>query len=51
MSASMRTDLECAMSCILSDAAVAEYHTRGFYLARGLYDRDEIDLLLPLPGK
>jgi ectoine hydroxylase len=33
------------MSRILSDAAIAEYHNRGFYLARGLFERDEIDLL------
>jgi hypothetical protein len=33
------------MSSILTDAAVAEFHTRGFYLARGLFDRDEVDLL------
>ena len=33
------------MSRLLSDAAVREYHERGFYLARGLFDRDEIDLL------
>src|SRR5687768_17775844 len=34
------------MSRLLSDAAVREYHDRGFYLARGLFDSDEIDLLL-----
>jgi hypothetical protein len=33
------------MSRELSDAAAREYHDRGFYLARGLFDRDEIDLL------
>src|SRR5215208_4479708 len=33
------------MSRVLSDAAVREYHDRGFTLARGLFDRDEIDLL------
>jgi hypothetical protein len=33
------------MSRLLSDAAVREYHDRGFHLARGLFDRDEIDLL------
>jgi len=33
------------MSRVLSEAAVREYHDRGFYLARGLFDRDEIDLL------
>src|SRR5438477_6457534 len=33
------------MSQILSGTAVAEYHARGFYLARGLFDRDEIELL------
>lgn len=33
------------MSRILSDAAVAEYRQRGFYLARGFFDADEIDLL------
>src|SRR3954467_5649086 len=33
------------MSRVLSDAAVREYHDRGFHLARGLFDRDEIDLL------
>jgi ectoine hydroxylase len=33
------------MSRILSDAAVAEYRQRGFYLARGFFDPDEIDLL------
>ena len=33
------------MSRVLSDAAVREYHDRGFYIARGLFDRDEIDLL------
>lgn len=33
------------MSRVLSDAAVNEYHARGFYLARRLFDRDEIDLL------
>ena len=33
------------MSRLLSDAAIAEYHSRGFHLARGLFDRDEIELL------
>jgi hypothetical protein len=33
------------MSRILSDAAVAEYRRRGFYLARRFFDPDEIDLL------
>jgi ectoine hydroxylase len=33
------------MSRVLSDAAVHEYHDRGFFVARGLFDRDEIDLL------
>jgi len=33
------------MSRVLSDAAVAEYHDRGFHIARGLFDRDEIELL------
>jgi hypothetical protein len=33
------------MSRLLTPAALAEYHERGFYLARGLFDRDEIDLL------
>jgi hypothetical protein len=33
------------MSRLLPPAALAEYHERGFYLARGLFDRDEIDLL------
>lgn len=33
------------MSRVLSDSAVAEYRQRGFYLARGLFDPDEIDLL------
>jgi ectoine hydroxylase len=33
------------MSRVLSDAAIREYHDRGCYLARGLFDRDEIDLL------
>jgi ectoine hydroxylase len=33
------------MSRVLTDAAVREYHDRGFYIARGLFDRDEIDLL------
>jgi ectoine hydroxylase len=33
------------MSRVLSDAAAREYHDRGFYLARGLFDRAEIDLL------
>jgi Phytanoyl-CoA dioxygenase (PhyH) len=33
------------MSRVLSDAAAREYHDRGFTLARGLFDRDEIDLL------
>jgi hypothetical protein len=33
------------MSRVLSDSAVREYHERGFHLARGLFDRDEIDLL------
>jgi hypothetical protein len=33
------------MSRILSDAAVAEYRRRGFYLARRFFDADEIDLL------
>jgi Phytanoyl-CoA dioxygenase (PhyH) len=33
------------MSRVLSDAAVAEYHARGFHVAQGLFDRDEIDLL------
>jgi ectoine hydroxylase len=33
------------MSRVLSDAAVREYHDRGFHVARGLFDRDEIDLL------
>jgi ectoine hydroxylase len=33
------------MSRVLSDAAVREYHDRGFHIARGLFDRDEIDLL------
>ena len=30
---------------ILSDAAVRQYHADGFYLARGLVRREEIDLL------
>src|SRR5687768_5650033 len=33
------------MSRVLTDAAVREYHDRGFHIARGLFDRDEIDLL------
>ena len=33
------------MSRLLSDAAVAEYHERGYHIARGLFDRDEIELL------
>ena len=33
------------MSRLLSDAAVREYHERGFHLARGLFDADEIELL------
>lgn len=33
------------MSRVLSDSAVAEYRQRGFYLAKGLFDPDEIDLL------
>ena len=33
------------MSRLLSHLAVAEYHERGFHLARGLFDRDEIELL------
>lgn len=33
------------MSRVLSDAAVVEYHARGFVVARGLFDRAEIDLL------
>jgi hypothetical protein len=33
------------MSRLLSDAAVREYHDRGFHVARGLFDHDEIDLL------
>ncbi len=33
------------MSRVLTDDAVREYHARGFYVARGLFDRDEIDLL------
>jgi ectoine hydroxylase len=33
------------MSRVLSDAAVREYHERGFFVARRLFDRDEIDLL------
>jgi len=30
---------------LLSDADLAAYHDSGYYLARGLFDRDEIDLL------
>ena len=33
------------MSRVLSDAAVREYHDRGFHVARGLFDGDETDLL------
>src|SRR3954452_22925662 len=33
------------MSRVLSEAAAREYHDRGFYLARGLFDADEIALL------
>ena len=33
------------MSRVLSDAAVREYHDRGFVVARGLFDRDEIALV------
>ena len=33
------------MSRLLSDAAVAEYHERGYHIARGQFDRDEIELL------
>src|SRR3954471_755278 len=33
------------MSPILSDIAVRDYHERGFYLARQLFDADEIELL------
>src|SRR5262245_23156680 len=33
------------MSRLLSEAAVREYHERGFSIARGLFDADEIDLL------
>jgi ectoine hydroxylase len=33
------------MSRVLTDDAVRDYHARGFYVARGLFDRDEIDLL------
>src|SRR3954469_2218248 len=33
------------MSRLLPDAAAREYHDRGFHLARGLFDRDEMDLL------
>jgi ectoine hydroxylase len=30
---------------LLSDADLSAYHDRGYHLARGLFDRDEIDLL------
>jgi hypothetical protein len=33
------------MTRILSDAAVREYHERGFHVARQLFDPDEIELL------
>jgi ectoine hydroxylase len=33
------------MSRALSDPAVRDYHDRGFFVARGLFDQDEIDLL------
>jgi hypothetical protein len=33
------------MTCALSDTAVNEYHERGFFVARGLFERDEIELL------
>src|SRR6516164_11341277 len=33
------------MSRLLSDAAILEYQDRGFHVARGLFDRDEIELL------
>jgi hypothetical protein len=33
------------MSRVLSAAAVAEYHERGFHVERGLFDRDEVELL------
>lgn len=29
----------------LSDQDVSEYHSKGYFLARGLFDREEIDLL------
>ena len=32
-------------AAILSDAAVREYHADGYYLARGFFDAEEIDLL------
>ncbi len=30
---------------VLSDAAAEQFHRDGFYLARGFFDRDEVDLL------
>jgi ectoine hydroxylase len=33
------------MSRQLSDAAIREYHERGYHLVRGLFDGDEIELL------
>ena len=36
------------MTSPLSDAAVREYHASGFYLAKGFFDTEEIDLLGPV---
>jgi ectoine hydroxylase len=33
------------MSRVLTDRQVAEYHRDGYYIARNLFDKDEIDLL------
>jgi ectoine hydroxylase len=33
------------MTRVLTESAVREYHDRGFFVARGLFDREEIDLL------
>lgn len=33
------------MPAILSDAAVQQYHADGYYLAKGFFDAEEIDLL------
>ena len=33
------------MTAILSDEAIRTYHDKGYYLARGFFDAEEIDLL------